>query len=123
MTSQSYQEMGASDSMNTSKHHIAYQCYIFYTSLFLYFFLFKTLKLLQTLNNYINKIRNNLWVTKTKMCVARYTNKIWAQKCFNTIKSYYINNNIMKQSNHIDIMLIIISKFVFVYDEKTKTKP
>ena len=29
----------------------------------------------------------------------------------------------MKQSNHIDIMLIIISKFVFVYDEKTKTKP
>ena len=25
----------------------------------------------------------------------------------------------MKQSNHIDIMLIIISKFVFVYDEKT----
>ena len=91
--------------------------------LFFFFFLFKTLKLLQTLYNYINKIRNNLWVTKTKMCVARYTNKIWAQKCFNTIKSYYINNNIMKQSNHIDIMLIIISKFVFVYDEKTKTKP
>ena len=29
----------------------------------------------------------------------------------------------MKQSNHIDIMLIIISKFVFVYDEKTKIKP
>ena len=53
------------------------------SSLFLiFFFLFKTLKLLQTLNNYINKIRNNLWVTKTKMCVARYTNKIWAQKCF-----------------------------------------
>ena len=28
----------------------------------------------------------------------------------------------MKQSNHIDIMLIIISKGVLVYDEKTKTK-
>ena len=28
----------------------------------------------------------------------------------------------MKQSNHIDIMLIIISKFVFVYDEKTKNQ-
>ena len=28
----------------------------------------------------------------------------------------------MKQSNHIDIMLIIISKFVLVYDEK-KQKP
>ena len=59
---------------------------------------------------YINTIRNNLRVTKTKMCVARYTKKIWAQNVFNTIKSYYINNNIMKQSNHIDIMLIIISK-------------
>ena len=30
----------------------------------------------------INKIRNNLRVTKTKMCVARYTNIIWAQECF-----------------------------------------
>ena len=27
----------------------------------------------------------------------------------------------MKQSNHINIMLIIISKCVLVYDEKTKT--
>ena len=49
--------------------------------------------------------------------------KYGPRNVFNTIKSYYINNNIMKQSNHIDIMLIIISKFVFVYDEKTKTKP
>ena len=46
-------------------------------------------------------------VTKTKMCVVRYTNKIWPRmrNVFNTIKSYYINNNIMKQSNYIDIML------------------
>ena len=29
----------------------------------------------------------------------------------------------MKQSNNIDIMLIIVSKFVLLYDEKTKTKP
>ena len=47
-----------------------------------FYFLFKTLKLLQTMNIYITTIRNNLRVTKTKMCVARYTNKIWAQKCF-----------------------------------------
>ena len=61
-----------------------------------FFILFKTLKLLQTMNIYINTIRNNLRVTKTKMCVARYTNKIWAQNVFSAIKSYYINNNIMK---------------------------
>ena len=61
-----------------------------------FIFLFKTLKLLQIMNIYINRIRNNLRVTKTKMCVARYTNKIWAQNVFSAIKSYYINNNIMK---------------------------
>ena len=66
-------------------------CYIFLN------FLFKTLKLLQTMNIYINTICNNLRVTKTKMCVARYTNKIWAQNVFSAIKSYYINNNIMKK--------------------------
>ena len=59
-------------------------------------FLFKTLKLLQTMNIYINTIRNNLRVTKTKMCVARYTNKIWSQNVFSAIKSYYIKINIMK---------------------------
>ena len=75
------------------------------------------------MSTYINTIRNNLRVTKTKMCVAHYTNKNGPRNVFNRIKSYYINNNIMKQSNHIDIMLIIISKFVLVCDEKTKTKP
>ena len=44
--------------------------------------LFKTLKLLHSMNIYINIIRNNLRVNKMKMCVACYTNKIWAQKCF-----------------------------------------
>ena len=75
------------------------------------------------MNIYINTIRNNLRVTKTKMCVARYTNKIWSQNVFSAIKSYYIKINIIKQSNHINIMFIIISKLVLVYDEKTKKKP
>ena len=76
------------------------------------------------MNIYINTIRNNLRVTKTTMCVARYTNKIWAQNVFSAIKLYYINNNIMKmQSNHINIMFIIISKLVLVYDEKKNPKP
>ena len=83
----------------------------------------KTLKLLQTMNIYINTMHNNLRVTKTKMKVARYTNKIWAQKSFNTIKSYFLNNNTMKQSKHNNIMLIIISKFVLPYDEKQKSNP
>ena len=48
------------------------------------------------MNIYINTIRNNLRVAKTKMCVARYSNKIWAQNVFSAIKSYYVNNNIMK---------------------------
>ena len=43
------------------------------------------------MNNYINKIRNNLWVTKTKMCVARYTNKIWAQKTKYDNNLYFMN--------------------------------
>ena len=43
------------------------------------FILFKTLKLLQTMNIHINTIRNNVRVTKTKMCVTRYTNEIWAK--------------------------------------------
>ena len=58
------------------------------------------------MNININTIRNNLRVTKTKMCVARYTTKYGPRNVFNTIKSYFINNNIMKQSNHIDIMLL-----------------
>ena len=42
------------------------------------------------MNIYINTIRNNLRVTKTKISVSRYTNKIWAQNVFSAIKSYYI---------------------------------
>ena len=57
------------------------------------------------------------------VCSTLHQQNMGPEMFCNTIKSYYINNNIMKQSNHIDIMLIIISKFVFVYDEKTKTKP
>ena len=50
------------------------------------------------MDTYINIIRNNLSDTKTNMCVARYTNTLWAHKTSN-----YINNNIM--NNQIILIL------------------